>query len=137
MTKLKSLRVAGIILAFMFSAAPVAAQAAPAYAATTASNVSIYTFCASRNIRPVGMWYSADNGQRGWAAWGTGDSDGGQWFSFHLNSTITNVQLSIGCGGTPQKWSKTMSGAIAVFRIPAQRFNANCAGAGYTCKLTY
>jgi len=84
------------------------------------------------------MWYSADNGQRGWATWGASNpSQGAQWFTFHLNSTITNVNLSIGCGGTPQNWGKTMSGAIAVFKIPSQTFYANCSKPGYVCQLTY
>lgn len=138
MMRTKRLRAIVANLVLTLSAMPFVTQATPAYAASTASNVSIYTFCASSSIKPVGMWYSADNGQRGWATWGASDpSQGAQWFTFHLNNTITNVNLSIGCGGAPQKWGKTMSGAIAVFKIPSQRFIANCSKPGYVCQLTY
>ncbi len=114
------------------------AVAAPASAVSTASDVGIYVYCASSSIKPVGMWYSADDGQQGWANWkGSTDIYGGQWFTFHLNSTITNVNVSIGCGGTPQKWGKVMSGVVAVFKIPSQNFNGDCSGSGYTCRMTY
>lgn len=109
---------------------------APPASASTASDVSIFTYCANSDTKPQGMWYSADNGQSGWATWGAGDpGQGAQWFTFHLNSTITNVNLSIGCGGTPQSWKKVMTGAVAVFKVPSQRFTANCSGPGYACQL--
>lgn len=126
------LRAIAIPAAFLL--VPLAVGAPPA-SASTASDVSIYTLCTNSSVKPQGMWFSASNGQSGWANWGAGDAQGGQWFNFHLNSTITNVNLSIGCGGTPQNWAKVMSGAVAVFKVPSQRFIADCSGAGYTCRL--
>ncbi|WP_370948837.1 hypothetical protein AB5J62_15145 [Amycolatopsis sp. cg5] len=73
------------------------------------------------------MWYHASSGQQGWANWGSVDpAQGAQRFNFNLNSTDDRVDLSIGCGGTPQNWGKAMSGAVAVFKVPSQNFTANC-----------
>ena len=110
-------------------------KAEDAAAASTASTVSVYVVCPAGQA-PVGMWYRTQYGNAsGWANW-VGPTQQGiaQRFSFQVPRTITDVYLSVGCGGSRASWGRVYYPAINVFRIPSQNFSLRC---DRSCVVTY
>jgi hypothetical protein len=107
-----------------------------ASAASTSSRVTVSTLCPAGQD-PVGMWYRTQfGGAQGWAQWGP--NTGYQQFTFTVPSTITDVYLSIGCGGSRARWTNSYPAAINVFRIPSQNFTVNCSvRKSPDCAVTY
>lgn len=95
-------------------AAPLLGTVAPASAATQGISGSIT--CKNwlqQYSRPVGVWVDSQNAGAadGWATLRGGTGMNGAWTSTYSYSATNagKFRLSVGCGGTPQKWGKTVT----------------------------
>ena len=118
------------IIKKLFSALAVAilATVGAVVAATPAHAASGYVTCATSNV--VGVWVDVDGGTDGWAyRSGSGNTN---YYSYNTQGKCWRV--NVGCGGTPQNWSQSISSNWSNLQ---NRATITCADAGYirTCRI--
>ena len=97
-------------------------------AATPAHAASGYVTCATSNV--VGVWVDVDGGTDGWAY----RSGSGNTNYYSYNTQGKRWRVNVGCGGTPQNWSQSISSNWSNLQ---NRATITCADAGYirTCRI--